>query len=74
MGCVPEGEYLASVAQLRPRKKLEEVLAVNADDVSRFEFLGSGMERVSARYLQLLLNGLPEAHGTTVELTRNSGS
>lgn len=29
------------------RKKLEEVLAVNADDVSRLEFLGSGMECLS---------------------------
>jgi len=38
---------LASVVKLHPRKKLEEVLAVTADDVSRFKFLGSGIESCS---------------------------
>ena len=61
------GRVFSECNKLHPGKKLEEVLAINADDVSRFEFLGSGTERVLARYLQLLPNGLPEAHGTTVE-------
>jgi hypothetical protein len=38
----------ARVVKLHPGKELKEVLTVNAGDVSRPEFLGSGIEGLSS--------------------------